>query len=167
MEPVVLYSTNTLLAFRIAEKYYQGKHYVWCAPYFSANSLPEAERTTPPSSTPSAIYDRLYQEAFSGDEHEQWKIDANKTGLRNGAEAKAKAGVITEQQKLEIQAMINSAKPRHFRPLLYIIPYSSILDLLKKPAVEKRADILSEEYIIESLPRSTFDYIDYKPKTNF
>ena len=167
MDPIVLYSTNTWLAYGIAQKYYGGTHYVWCAPYFSVNSLPAAERANPPSSTPSEIYDRFYQESGSGDDHSQENITKNKTGLRNGAEAKARAGLITEKQKLEILAQIDRAKPQHFKPLLYIIPYSSISTLLKEQEVEKRAGVLSEEYIIEKLPRSAFDYIYYKPGTNF
>jgi hypothetical protein len=167
MDPLVMYSTNTWLAYRLAQKYYGGTHYVWCAPYFSGNSLPAADRSNPPSSTPSEIYDRFYQESGSGDEHNQWNIAMNKTGLRKGAEAKARAGVITEKQKLEILAAIDRAPPNYFKPLLYIIPYSSISTLVKEPEIEKRAGVLSEEYIIESLPRNAFDYIDYKPGTNF
>ena len=166
MEPIVMYSTNTWLAYRIAQEYYKGVHYVWCAPYFSSNSVSEYDRTNPPSSTPSTIYDRLYQEACSRDRHSRYNIEANKAGLRKGAEEKAKAKLITDQQRLEILAIIAGAERIHFKPLLYVIPYSSVTNLVKKADIEERADVLSQEFIIENLPRSAFDYIDYKPSTN-
>ncbi len=34
--PLVLYSVNTYLAFMINERYYEGKHYVWCSEVFDA-----------------------------------------------------------------------------------------------------------------------------------
>lgn len=30
--PLVLYSTNTWLAYTVAERFYGGEHYVWCTP---------------------------------------------------------------------------------------------------------------------------------------
>ncbi len=32
--PLVLYSANTLLAYKINETFYKGLHYVWCNPVF-------------------------------------------------------------------------------------------------------------------------------------
>src|SRR5262245_16335140 len=37
--PPVLYSTNTWLAFAIAQKYYASRHYVWCTPHFDPRSM--------------------------------------------------------------------------------------------------------------------------------
>ena len=30
----ILYSTNTWIAYMIAERFYRRHHYVWCTPYF-------------------------------------------------------------------------------------------------------------------------------------
>ncbi len=38
--PLILYSTNTWLAYKIAERFYGDMHYVWCAPFFDSESLP-------------------------------------------------------------------------------------------------------------------------------
>src|SRR5438034_601490 len=61
-KPLILYSTNTLLAYRVAELYYGRVHYVWCATYFNPDSLPAYDATHPPTSTPSAIYHSLSAE---------------------------------------------------------------------------------------------------------
>jgi hypothetical protein len=54
---LLLYSTNTLLKFRIQEDY-RHEHYVWCSPAFEAAKLSRYAlgATTPPSSDPVSIY---------------------------------------------------------------------------------------------------------------
>ena len=44
-----LYSVNSLLAHYINEEYYNGEHYVWCAPLYDSD-------LNPPSSNPKDIY---------------------------------------------------------------------------------------------------------------
>ncbi len=45
--PLVLYSVNTKLSFLISEKYYNQRHYAWCAPYFDIS-----KKVNPRSSNP-------------------------------------------------------------------------------------------------------------------
>ncbi len=35
-EKLILYSTNTWIAYKIAQKYYKDEHYIWCTPIFDA-----------------------------------------------------------------------------------------------------------------------------------
>jgi hypothetical protein len=92
-EPLVLYSANTWLAYKIAERFYGNLHYVWCAPFFDPESFPHYQNTTPPSSSPSKICHDLFEVASSGDRHSA-KVEENKHGILKGAKEKKKAGII-------------------------------------------------------------------------
>lgn len=98
-KPLLLYSTNTWLAWAIASQYYKAIHWVWCSPFFRADGAVAV--ALPPSAIPGAIYDRLYEDVTRGDRHSAW-IAKNRVGLIKGAECKEKAGVISSAQKLDI-----------------------------------------------------------------
>jgi hypothetical protein len=160
-EYLLLYSTNTWLAYKISKEYYGDVHYVWCSPYFSFKSLTSHDVANPPSSSPGEIYDRLFEDVRYGELHSA-KIDANRVGLINGANKKAAAGVITTQQKREIHSIVKRAERSSFRPLLYIIPFALVTDLIVNVPVKSRAHPLANEFIIEMLPRRYFDVIEYR-----
>lgn len=157
--PVLLYSTNTWLAYWIAECYYGGEHFVWCSPFFSPRQAP-AYANVSPTSCPSAIYHALDQEVRAGDRHSA-KIRENRLGLVNGAQRKRTDGVIDQLQEREIVDIVNGAETRDFRPLLYLIPRELVPGMLKGVPVADRAHPLSIEYVIERLPRAAFDVIDF------
>lgn len=158
-DPVVLYSTNTWLAYGIAQTYYNEIHYVWCTPYFSSDASSGYDYTIPPSSSPSEIYAGLYKDVNQGDRHSA-KIEMNKAGILKGAIAKEKAGVINKRQRLEIYSIVRRAETKDFRPLLYVIPFQPVTRLLKEVPVEERAHPMSVEYKIEQLPRRYFDVVE-------
>jgi len=156
---IVLYSANTWLAYNIAERYYHGEHYVWCTPFFDAEVLPKRQYTVAPTSSPKDIYINLYKETTRGDRHST-KIEDNKVGILKGAAFKKAAGVITEQQQRDIAAIVDAAETRDFIPLLYIIPYNLVSNIIRDVPVLERAHPLSVEYIIEALPNNYFDVIE-------
>lgn len=88
------------------------------------------------------------------------KIRLNKAGLRHGATFKYGQGGITDAQRLEILDKVRLAQFADFRPLLYVIPYTLVSDILSTVPVKHRANPLSEEYIIARLPRTSFDIIN-------
>lgn len=156
---LILYSANTWLAFNVAERYFKQEHYVWCTPYFEPTDRSGYIYTVAPTSSPKDIYLNLYKEVMGGDRHST-KIDDNKVGILKGAAFKKTAGVITEDQEAEIAAVVAAAERREFKPLLYIIPYEKVISLKKDVPVADRAHPLSNEYIIENLPRDHFDVIE-------
>lgn len=156
--PLLLYSTNTRLAYLISKRYYGDLHYVWCTPYFDSKSLAPHDYTIPPTSSPGEIYHNLYEEVIRGDRHSS-KIEDNKRGILEGANAKRKAGVINEQQEQEIAQIVEQAMILDFKPLLYIIPFNLVTNLVEEVPVNKRAHPLSVEYLIKELPRHLFDII--------
>ncbi len=158
--PLFLYSTNTWLAFVISERYYRQKHWVWCSPFFRpAEGV--ASAGMPPSAIPGEIYDRLFQDVAKGDRHSAW-IDKNKAGLIKGANSKESEKVITSEKKAEIIFVVNSAQIADFKPLLYVMPFQRVKHLVREVPPKDRAHPVSVEYIIERLPRSSFDILELR-----
>ena len=157
--PLLLYSTNTLLAYHINQTYYGELHYVWCSAFFGAENIPSPYRPNPPSSSPQGIYEALQEGIENADRHCE-KIRLNKSGLRRGATFKEGQEDITNSQRLEILDKVRLAQLADFKPLLYVIPYPLVSGLLSTVSVKHRANPLSEEYIIAGLPRTSFDIIN-------
>lgn len=158
--PLLLYSTNTWLAYMIAQRFYRGEHYAWCNPLFNSKTSPPTDYSIPPTSSPCEIYSSLLADVQKGDRNSP-KIKQNKLGILKGAVYKKRAGVISSRQKNEITAVVERAETQDFRPLIFVIPYSLVVDLLRKVPVRNRAHPLSDEYIIDRLPREGFDIIDF------
>jgi hypothetical protein len=157
-DPLILYSTNTQLAFKINEDYYHQAHYVWCNPYFHADSALKLTTDMPPSSTPRDIF-REFQQGIERKDLHSSSLRRNREGLVTGITAKLKAGIITQDQYKELQDMVAAATPEYFRPLLYVIPFQGVANLVKPVAPVDRAALLSREFVIEKLPRSLFDVL--------
>ena len=77
--PLLLYSTNTHLKYRIQERY-RSEHHVWCSPSFSAAKLNKYAMGsgTPPSADPASIYRDLYEAVRRTDEHNSKILDQKK-----------------------------------------------------------------------------------------
>lgn len=158
---LVLYSTNSWLAYRINQRYYGQEHYVYCSPFFSARSRTPQDLTNPVTTQPAHIYRRFREEAESGDLHGP-TISGNRIGIIRGANAKESDSVISAAERVEIHAIVRQAETRDFRPLLYVIPFASLEADLDDVPVSQRAHPLSEEYIIRGLPRSQFDVLEFE-----
>jgi hypothetical protein len=158
--PLVLYSTNTWLSHAICERFYQGVHYVWCTPHAKPASVPSHDATVPPSSSPLEIYRLLSHEVARGDRHSAF-IQQNRAGILRGAQSRRQQGAIGERQEAEIRAVVSLAEIRDFKPLLFVIPFAKVRGMIREVPVEQRAHPLSLEYIIESLPRPSFDIIEF------
>jgi hypothetical protein len=142
--PLILYSTNTLLAYHINQTYYGELHYVWCSAFFGAANIPSPYHPNPPSSSPREIYENLMKAVENSDRHSE-KIRLNKAGLRRGATFKHATGDITDAQRLEILDKVRLAQLAAFKPLLYVIPYPLVSGILSTVPVKHRANPLSEE----------------------
>ena len=80
--------------------------------------------------------------------------------IQHGADAKLAAGVIDAPAHKEILEIVMLARVQEFKPLLLVIPGLPVSRMLKPVTVWQRASVLSEEFIIESLPRRLFDAIE-------
>jgi hypothetical protein len=157
--PLLLYSTNTLLSYAIAERFYGGVHHAWCSPVFDGKAT-AVHINIPPTSSPSGLYRQLWEETTRGELHSN-AIPRIREGIAGGADAKLAAGVIDAAQHAEIMETIGSASVREFRPVLYIIPYDRVETLVSNVPVRDRAHPLSVEFKVEALPRDSFDLIEF------
>lgn len=163
--PLLLYSVNTLLAFRINQRYYGEQHYVWCAPVFDGSKLPPTHPYfVPPTSSPAEIFCGLREEVYRADGKSS-KVKDNKAGIIRGASEKRKARIINRDQEEEIRLAVLSADLVLFRPLLYVIPYKSAARFVSHPRTDRKANRLSDEFVIESLHRKLFDVIEEPSRT--
>ena len=158
-KPIVLFSTNTLLAFRINEKYFGSKHFVYCNPFSHSQAAPRST-VMPPSSTPCTLFKAFENDSMSNDAHSA-VIAQNRVGLLRGADAKRKRGVITAEQETEIKQIVDVAENQEFKPLLYVVPYARVARLVKPVPAANKAHAFSEEFIIEELPREAFEFIEF------
>jgi len=152
----LLYSASTKLAYSIAERYYNGIHYTWCATY----RRPDPHMVgMPASSNPLEIYWSYHRAVKSGDLHSSY-VAANRRGIALGATARAKEGVIDARTEKRIHDIAEKAPLTDFKPLLFVIPYTLVKDSLREVDVDDAARASSLEYVIENLPRDFFDVLD-------
>jgi hypothetical protein len=126
-EPLVLYSANTLLAYRINEHFYGQSHFVWCSPFFSAPAA-SIDVQMPPSSTPCDICRTYLNDTARRDWH-SIKLRDHRNGLKQGMDAKLADCVITNEQYRELDEIVSRSSFDDFRPLLYIIPFAGVRKL--------------------------------------
>jgi hypothetical protein len=152
IENPILYSTMSLVAYNVNRLYYKGLHYVWCTPYFSSN-FDSPHYTVPPSSSPFEIYKQMQNEIKGADRHGV-KIRLNRLGIRKGAEAMHHRGIITESILTEISLIAKTADLGQFRPLLCVISRLEAVPYYKTVAIGKKANPMSQEFILADLPQS-------------
>lgn len=149
-----LYSTGTLLSYRIAKKYYNDTHYVWCTTKFNS-------KLQPPTSNPLTICRRYLEQSVTSDRHSH-EIEQNKAGILKGAKIKYDNNIITKKQYIEIRSIVNSSEYKDFLPVIYIINSSKIKHKCKEIETEKKASDSSVEFIIEDLKYDEFEIIKIK-----
>lgn len=96
-EPILYYSTNTWLAYSVAQRYYGAIHYVWCSPHIAPSSRGSLDSHVPPTSNPIEVFKVLYNEVRNGDRHSS-KVRDNKIGILRGASIKRVSGTIDEKR---------------------------------------------------------------------
>jgi hypothetical protein len=158
LDPLVLYSATTRLAYDIAQTYYRGVHYAWCAPAPSRDAFGVRN---PRSSDPIALYWSYWDDCTGGDRHSDL-LQRHRQGIARGAEAWANRGVISTDERKEIELMAFGVSNSEFSPLLLVTPYDKVGQLAKLVPVADRARPSSREYIIEELPRDLFDVLRLK-----
>jgi hypothetical protein len=112
-DPLVLYSVNTLMAYRINEHFYGQIHYVWCSPFFNAGATSALDNQAPPSSTPCDIC-RAYLDDVQRQDRHSAAIRNNRSGIKSGLAAKRADGVISAEQHRELEKIVSKAPLESF-----------------------------------------------------
>lgn len=156
---IILYSTNTWLAWAIAEQYYKGSHYCWCSPVFDSSKAASISARNPPTSSPAEIARGLKNDVERSDLHSA-KIAENRLGILAGANKKHNDGVISRRELHDIALTVGSAQIFDFRPVIFVIPANLTTRRLSPVAVGVRAHPMSTEYLIKKISRKFFDVIE-------
>lgn len=159
-DPLILYSTNTWLAYAIAERYYGGVHFAWCSPVYDGTRA-DPHVNIPPSSSPADLYRLLRQEVERGEQHSAVLKD-KRDGLLRGAGARRAEGMIGDAEWDAINETVETSSLQDFRPVLYLIPYDRVRDVVAEASVKERAHPFSIEYKVNPLPRECFDVLELK-----
>jgi hypothetical protein len=158
--PLLLYSAQTWLAYSIAEQFYGGTHFAWCSPVYDAATAGR-HVNIPPTSSPAEIYRNLQDEVRRGERH-SLVIEKNRAGIRKGAQARLREGMISEAAKREIEAITKNAETLDFRPVLFVMPFERVKDDARVVPVRNRAHPMSVEYIVERLSGTCFDMLELR-----
>ena len=137
-------------------------HFVWCGDFFDSTKAAAYSRAsmTPPSSDPCAIYRQLHREVKKLDRHSS-KIQEQKLSLARLAAEWKEANELSADQAEEMIYIVNQGSIEDFSPLLYVIPGEKVAPRLQVVAANKRANLMSREYIIPDLKRHEFDIVEF------
>jgi hypothetical protein len=155
LTPDLLFSVNTYIAYKIAEKYYNGIHYAWFTTKFDSGT------NQPASSNPRSICTNLLEAIASRDRNCE-KIIRIKINILKGAYEKHKNKVINDQQELQIRGAVEQAGIDMFMPIIYVANYGRIKKYCSDVQKSERASDTSIEFLSRELPREEFDIIDMK-----
>lgn len=163
-DPKILYSCGTQIAYQINKNYYNDTHYVWCTSRFGSPGISEAFSLNPASSDSYSLYQEYKKSSGMGD----WPADAHssiikqhRVGLKKGAGSKLNDGIITLAEHGDIHTLVDMIPLSDFAPLIYTMGFSDVKRMAKKVPIGDRAHPLSDEWIIEALPRTHFDIVRF------
>lgn len=149
----LLYSASTVLASKVAKRYYNNIHFVWCTTSFNSDKQP-------PTSNPATICKRYLEQAVRGDRHAN-EITTNIAGILRGAKAKLANGIISRSEYNDIRRIVSVAEYKDFLPVLYIIESRKVKDrCIDVPLIDRASDF-SVEYKIEDLKEDEFQLISF------
>jgi len=157
----LLYSTNSYFKLYIQEMYRGDVHYVWCSEHCDSKTLSSYSpgALVAPSSNPADIYKELRRDVDGKDRHSA-KINAQKALFSGLAITWEAAGEITTSQKDDIIYLVKTVDFDFWRPLLYVIPRTPVIEprLLHVPMAGRAG--VGIEYKLPDLQRSEFEIVE-------
>ena len=107
-----LYSVGTELAYKIAKRYYNNIHYVWCTTEF--NSLKQ-----PPTSNPATICKRYLEQITTGDRHTKeienkvFEVEINKEELKYFQDNYRVSNLYHNDEKIIVRLVTDNPPENH------------------------------------------------------
>jgi hypothetical protein len=135
---------------------------VWCSEHYDPRSIgaASAAAAVAPSSCPKAIYDTLTAD-WTGEDRHSASIKNYRKTFKRLAKGWVADKSITEAQRAEIVATVDSNSFRIWRPVLYLVPKEPIARsgrLIPVPVARRAA--YGPEWQIADLHVSEFDVIE-------
>jgi len=159
---LLLYSTNPWITLEIGRKYRNNKYYVWCSETYNPRRAQPGSSAAmiAPSSSPKGIFDNLACDCENEDVHSSL-IKGYRRTYKRLANSWLSDGSIDSNQRNEIIATIQSQSWNIWKPVLFLIPRTSIIDPSRIHAVAagKRA-AYGPEFQVHDLDISEFEIIE-------
>ena len=115
----------------------------------------------PASSDPATIYRQLHNAVKTRDGGDA-KIASQKKVLKALASKWEMDGIIDEDQRDEIVAMVSTSEIVDWRPLIFVIPYAAVAKRVRSIDRRKRASH-DPEYVVPDLVEGEFHIIEPMP----
>lgn len=147
------YSTQSILAHRISERYFKGKFFVYCAEAYDPQN--------PASSSPAQLY-QLFRMIAETDDRGNPKVVDHKTKLKANARRMLAEGKLRREEYDELVWEINYARAHDFAPILYLILRNAVSHKITPVSIRRAASVDSREYKIEDMLIDDFETI--RPK---
>jgi hypothetical protein len=161
MANLLLYSANPWIKYVIQDNYRGGRHYVWCSDHADSRILNKYSlgANVPSSSNPIEIYQGLKAAVSSRDRHNSKIVEVKATYQALLLPQWIADGTLGEFERDEILYLLENAEIDYWRPVLYLIPRSSVEKRLEPVPASKRAGI-GMEYIISDLHSDEFEFVE-------
>lgn len=161
MANLLLYSANPWIKHVIQDNYRGGRHYVWCSDHADSRILNKYSlgANVPSSSNPIEIYQGLKAAVSSRDRHNSKIVEVKATYQALLLPQWIADGTLGEFERDEILYLLENAEIDYWRPVLYLIPRSSVEKRLEPVPASKRAGI-GMEYIIGDLHSDEFEFVE-------
>jgi hypothetical protein len=158
--PLVLYSTQTYLKFRIQHDFI-GKHRVWCSPVFDAEKQNKyaVGANQPDTADPISIYRDLHRATIIKPDDHNAKIASQKVVLNGLSVDWHSGGHISDAERDEIIALVQHSRNTEWKPILLVIPFITVKDRVIDVPRKDRASS-EPEFIVKDLIADEFDIIE-------
>ena len=152
-EPLFLVSVQSKLAYLINENYYNGLHYAWCSPGFDCPK-------NPPDSNPKMLFSR-WREDYLNYATDSPLIQKNRKGIKKGILHQRAMGFISEKTSEQLINLTDTAPFTYFCPVLYVMPYQLVKNLIEDVEFEEKANPFSIEFKLPDLPNKFFNVFEF------
>ena len=162
-ETQLLFSTNTYLGLYIAQRFYKKNHYLWFTTAFHNVSQPK-------TSDPLCRCQMLLDTIATKDTHDEF-LEKIRIGMERGVQSNLKASIITEEESLQIRALIDLSRQElsirdWCMPIVIVTTWSKVKPYNVKLSSDKMASSSSIELLCQNVPRSAFDVINLEDIMN-
>ena len=157
--PLIMWSATNRIVHYVCTHFFPS-YYVWCSPVFEADAVGRYTRGAgqPPSSDPATIYRSLHTAVTKRDEH-NGDVQRQRTKLAAVALDLSARNVISEDDAKEAVTYLKSAHISEWKPMIYVIPYSSVNGrVLAVPRGHRASG--APEYVIADLLEGEFEAIE-------
>jgi hypothetical protein len=158
---LILYSTNPWIKFHLQSRFRGDKHYVWCSEFSDSRAAARGSLASlvPPSSNPVEIYLEFASAVSRNDRHHA-RIESIKASYLSLSAGWVADGSMNTSDRDELVYMLEHAEMKYWRPMLYLIPRTSVDPVRLEPVHPAKRAGLGPEFIITDLCSNEFELLE-------